>query len=909
MAQYRGRPQYGRMPWIWSMPTIQRFLGILALACAVSFCQAVSGEEAPPRGQLGRAVVPIHYSIELSIDPSRDEFAGSVDIDVALAEPQAAIWLNGKDLKISEVYATDSRSRRIAASYSEKLDSGVALLSLDETLPAGPARLHFAYSAPFNTSGNALFKVVRGGRAYAVTQFEAIAARQAFPGFDEPGFKVPFDLAITARQDDVVVATTPESSRQDLGNGSARHVFKTTRPLPTYLVAFAVGPFDVADIGAIPPNAVRSHPVPLRGIAANGQGKRFQYALENTAGLLSALETYFGTPYPYEKLDLIAVPEEFGGAMENVGAITYDEYLLLMDANSPVDQRREFTSTHAHEMSHMWFGDLVTPAWWNDIWLNESFATWMQDKAAQAHWPGGEFDREILKGALGAMAEDSLAAARAIRQPIDDSDEANGAFDDITYEKGGGVLAMLERYVGEREFRDGVRQYLLRHADGTATAEDFIESIAAASRRDGIQHAFQSFISQPGVPLVSVRVDCSDSKSPRLELGQARYAPLGSSIRPLASQWQIPFCVSWQDGDGRASQCTLLAERSQTLRLEATACPVALLPNADGAGYYRFALDEAGWRQLIETALRLKPAEALVLIDSLDAAFRAGVVPAPLYLSGLKTLVQHDAWDVAQAATDRLEEISDIFDSKELPAVESAMRAMVAPRYARLAGADDTGSVLLNKSLQRFLVVIAKDQALREPLAAQAAKVVGLQGKPDATAADAAELETVLSVGVQDLGEPLFDKLLAQVAASEDPLFRDAAIGALARAQDPVLVRKLQAAVRARAFKGTEIIPVLFRQMSNPATTEATYAWFRQNANEIIALVPEGYRSNVVPHFGGTFCSAARADEWRAFVVAHADALPGYERDLDQATESIRLCAALKAARGDELLAAFGNMH
>ncbi|HEY8265976.1 MAG TPA: M1 family metallopeptidase [Steroidobacteraceae bacterium] len=891
------------------MPNTRRFHGLLAAACAALFCQAASGAEAPPPGQLGRAVVPVHYAIDLSIDPSKDEFSGSVDIDVTLAEPRAAIWLHGKDLKVSESYATVGASRRIAATYAEKLDSGVALLSFAETLPAGPLRLHIAYSAPFNTSGNALFKVVRGERAYAVTQFEAIAARQAFPGFDEPGFKTPFDIAITSRKDDVAVTATPETGRQDLADGSVRHVFKTTRPLPTYLIAFAVGPYDVADIGPIPPNAVRNRPLPLRGIAANGQGKRFQYALENTTGLLSALEAYFGTPYPFDKLDLIAVPENFGGAMENVGAITYDESLMLMDANSPVDQRRDFTTTHAHEMAHMWFGDLVTPAWWNDIWLNEAFATWMEDKAAQAHWPAGEFDREILKGALSAMADDSLVAVRAIRQPVNDSEEANGTFDAITYQKGGGVLSMLERFVGEREFRDGVRQYLKQHEDGTATAEDFIGSIAAVSRRDDIQPAFQSFISQPGVPLVSVRLDCNDPAHPRLQVGQSRYAPLGSAIQPQASQWQIPFCVSWQDGDRRASQCALLAERRQTLNLEAASCPVALLPNADGAGYYRFTVDEGGWRQLIESAPRLKPAEALVLVDALDAAFRAGTVPAPLYLSGLAALVNHDAWDVADAATDRLEDIADIYDSKELPAVESALRALVAPRYARLAGANDTGSELLHKSLQRFLIVMAKDRAMRAPLAAQAAKVIGLEGKSDATAADPAELETVLTVGVQDLGQPFFDKLLGQLAASEDQTFRDAAIGALARVEDPALVRKLQAAVMAKTFKGTEIFRVLNRQMNRPATTESTYAWLRQNVDEILPLVPEGYRSNFVPYLGSRFCSAARADEWRAFVVAHADALPGYERDLDQATESIRLCAALKTARGGELLAAFGSVQ
>src|SRR5262245_8497364 len=746
------------------MPTPNRLCGVLAATCVLRSWHPAPTGEAPPPGRLSRTVVPVHYSLDLAIDPSRDEFGGTVDIDVTLAEARAAIWLHGKDLKVSEAYATDGKSRRVAATYSEKLDSGVALLSFDETLPAGSAKLHLKYSAPFNTSGNALFKVVRGERAYAVTQFESIAARQAFPGFDEPGFKTPFDIAITARKDDVAVTTTPEIERKDVGNGSVRHVFKTTRPLPTYLIAFAVGPYDVADIGPVPPNAVRDRPLPLRGIAAAGQGKRFTYALENTTGLLSALEDYFGTPYPYEKLDLIAVPESYGGAMENVGAITYDEYLVLMDKNAPVDQRRDYATTHAHEMAHMWFGDLVTPAWWNDIWLNESFATWMQNKAAQADWPGGEFEREMQKSALSAMAQDSLAATRAIRQPVNTNDEANGVFDDITYDKGGGVLSMLERYVGEREFRDGVRMYLKQHADGTATAEDFIEAIAAASHRGDIQKAFQSFISQPGVPLVSARLDCGDGAHPRLALHPSRYAPLGSAIQPDKSQWEIPFCASWQDGDGRTSQCTLLAERSQSLSLKASTCPAALLPNADGAGYYRIALDESAWRELIGSASRLKPAEALVMVDALDAGFRAGIVPAPLYLSGMKALVGHDGWDVAQAATARLDNIMEIFDAGELHAVEPELLAIVAPRFARLGTANDTGSELLHTSLQQFLIVVAKDRAMRSTLAAQAAKVVGLDGKADPTAADPAQHETVLTVGVQDLGQPLFDKLLAEYA-------------------------------------------------------------------------------------------------------------------------------------------------
>lgn len=885
--------------------TLLRRLVLAATPIAVLATLATADEA--PTGRLGDAVAPTQYRLELAIDPSTDRFSGEAVIDITLNESHDAIWLHGRNLEVSEVFLIDKDAQRIDATYAERLESGVAQVSLAHPAPAGPARLHFRYSAPFNTAANALYRVESGGLPYAVTQFQPIAARQVFPGFDEPGFKVPFELSVTARKDDIVVTTTPEVSAVDLGDGHVRHVFRKTRPLPTYLLAFAVGPYDVADYGMLPANAVRQRELPLRGIAAKGRGDRLQYALKNTNGLLTALETYFGTPYPYDKLDLIAVPEGFGGAMENVGAITYDEYLLLMDANSPLDQRRAYTAVHAHEMGHMWFGNLVTPQWWNDLWLNESFATWIMNKASHRFWPEGEFDRDTLKGALGAMANDSLAAAREIREPIDHNDKIAGAFDGITYQKGGGVLAMLERFIGEREFQAGIRLHLARHQDGTATAEDFIASVAEGSDRAGIGAAFHSFIGQPGVPLVSATLDCKDSEHPRLNLRQARYAPLGSAIKPDASQWKIPFCASYTVDGARKSSCALASQMEQTVDLDAKACPTAVHPNADGAGYYRFTLDDAGWRGLIANVGALSPAEALVLADSLDAAFRAGKVSADLYVSGLTALADHAAWDVVAASSDYLESITRIIDETPLRSIEPALGRIVAARYAQLGDATDAGSSLLRQHLQRFLIVVARDPSMRKPLAEQAAKVLGLHGNPDPSAAPASEWETIFTVGVQDLGDPFFDLLLKQAVESEDPFFRQAAAGALARVEDPKLVRKLHAAVLADQFKGTEMIGVVFRQMSRPATTELTYAWLKQNDDQIIAMFPETFRSNVVPALGGAFCSRDRANEWQQFVKSHGARVPGYERALAQAVESIQLCAALKQASASNLVAAFAG--
>ena len=865
-----------------------------------------SGSE-PPVAQLGERIAPVRYQIELRIDPSQETFAGNVAIDLSINEASDSLWLHGKNLDVSEVYLTTGDGERINGSYEEHLASGVALITLDQTANSGPATLHVRYTAPFNSTTNALFKMLRGGDAYAATQFEPIAARQVFPGFDEPGFKVPFDLSIIARADDVVVTTTPEISVEALGDGYVKHRFKTTRPMPTYLLAFAVGPYDLVDYGSIPANSVRDRPLQLRAIAAKGQGERLAYALENTDGLLSVLEEYFDIPYPYEKLDLIAVPESFGGAMENIGAIVYDEYLLLMDEDSPLNQRRAYTRVHAHELGHMWFGNLVTPAWWNDIWLNESFATWIMYKAAESYWPEGEFSREVLKGALGAMRNDSLAAAREIREPIDHNDKISGAFDGITYQKGGGVLAMLERYVGEERFQTGVRLHLDRHAHRTATAEDFMQSLAEGTERTEIEAAFKSYIEQPGVPLLSVRLDCTNETEPQLVVQQSRYAPLGSAIDSTGSEWQVPACFSFVINGEQSSSCALISEREQTISLEADSCPTRLLPNADGAGYYRFSLDDSGWQELIDDATALPAAEALVLGDSLDAAFRAGKVSADTYVSGMAALARHSAWDVAGAATGHFEAITSIVPASELQPVEKAFRDIVRPLYDTLADNDDSAAILQQQSMQRFLIVMAKDPDMRAPLARQAAARLGLNGEPDLTAAPADQLETIFSVGVQDLGEPFFDLLLEQASASEDPAFRGAATGALARVEDPVLVARLQSAVLEEKFKGTEMLGIVFRQMIRDATTDLTYAWLRENDEALIGMIPETFRSSIIPAFGQAFCTEERADEWQAFITSHADKLPGYERNLAQAIESIHLCAALRAAKGPELIAAFDS--
>jgi len=752
-----------------------------------------------------------------------------------------------------------------------------------------------------------LFKVLRGGEAYAVTQFQPIAARQVFPGFDEPVFKVPFSIVVESPAQNVVVTNTPEISSTVSADGFVRHVFEITRPLPTYLLAFAVGPYDVVDFGLIPTNSIRDQAIPLRGIAARGLAGRMDYALENTGNLLFELEKYFGTPYPYKKLDLIAMPESFGGAMENAGAITYDEYLLLMDEHSPLEQRRAFITTHAHELAHMWFGDLVTPSWWTDIWLNESFATWLSYKVAHAHWPEGEFDRQTLKGALGAMSNDSLAAARKVHESISDSNKISDAFDGITYQKGAGVLAMLERYAGEEKFQAGIRLHMDRYADSTVNAEGFMKSLVDGSGLSEIEPAFHSFINQAGVPLISVQLDCRKDLHPQLIVRQSRYVPLGSNIDPDRGIWHIPMCIKSVHEGVVSSNCSLLGNRDAVVNIDSRGCPDYVHPNVDGAGYYRFTMDKVGWTSLIDNSGDLTAGEALVFADSLDAGFRAGNVSAVTYIYGLASLVNHESWDVVDAVTNYFEATTRIIESSKLGPVEKAFREILIPRFESLGATGDTGSRLLHQRLMRFLIIVAKEPTLREPLAVKAAAAIGLSSPADPAAAPVDQLETIFTIGVQDIGEPFFDLLLSQAVVSEDPAFRNSALGALARVEEPLLVKKLQAAVIDKKFKGTEIVSIVYRQMMRAATTELTYDWLLRNKETIVAMIPETFRSGIVPALGNAFCSTDRALEWDGFIKSVAHELPGYERSLAQATESIRLCAALREETEDELIKAMKN--
>ena len=883
-------------------------LRILMVLIALGAGRAAAAERYPS-GQLPDDVIPTHYALDLSIDPNQETFGGKAVIDVTLKAPTAQIWMHGRDLKVSSVTITDSDGGVIQGTWAEIPDSdGVVKLTLAKPARGPAAHIAVSYTAPFNKQLEGLYRSQDGGDYYAFSQMEPISARLAFPSFDDPRFKTPYDIAMTVRANHSAISNAPAIKTDTLAGDMKRVQFATTKPLPTYLIALIAGPYDVVEWEPIPKSAVRDRVIPLRGVATKGKGAQMTYALKNTAGLLLTLETYFGIPYPFEKLDIIAATDFSAGAMENAGAIVYRESLLLMDENAPLNQRRRYASVHAHEMAHQWVGDLVTPVWWNDIWLNEAFATWMADKAASTWDPKGEYDRASFRGALGAMQEDSKTNARRIAQPIESNDDIDNAFDGITYEKGGGVLSMFEQYYGVEAFRKGVKLHLERHAYGSATARDFLQSVADANNDTKGVAAFETFLNQPGVPLINAELKCS-AKGNSLAVRQSRFLPQLGREHPLPQTqvWKVPLCVSYGSGSAREQTCTVIETRNSTVALKGDTCPTWIMPNADGAGYYRFALDKKSWTALTAAADALTDKEVLAAFDSLDAGFSNNDLNAADYLNGVKALMARHGgnatWDAVGMLNRRLTWIKDVLVSeKSKPAAQKLIASLYGPLYDKI-GLEPTSALdrsnpvqatLLREPVVSMYAVEGRAQPARGDLAQRGAAYLGLggDGKLHPEAIDANLIDEAMGVAVEDLGAPAVDAILMHLKTERDGTSRSRMLGALSHATEPALAARVRDLALTGDLRVNEIPAIVYGSMGERANTDAAWAWFKTNYPKIKARMPT-FSQGGMAGMGGRFCTIAERDDYKRFFEPKINDLTGAPRVFAATLEGIDHCIAL----------------
>lgn len=848
-----------------------------------------------PLGRLPDTVRPMAYRLDLTIDPAQPQFSGHTEIDAVLLKPARVIFMDGRDLRVSRAQVRAGGST-VDAHYQQVDDTGVVRLDLPRELPAGPVTLSFDYTAGLRDDAEGLFHARVGGDWYAWTQLESIDARRMFPSFDEPGFKTPFTVSVTAPASAKVFANAPELS-VTLSAAGLVHRFAPTRPLPTYLVALCVGPFDVLQT-TVPPNEVRTRPLPFRVIATRGQKPRMQLALTEGPRLLERLERFIGMPYPYAKLDLAASPLEDGG-MENAGLILFEDPILLLSSQARLDQLNDFGDTVAHEMSHQWFGDLVTPDWWADIWLNESFAEWLGDKISDEWRPDLEIGATALAESFSAMATDAQARAHPIHRQITRSRQIAAAFDDITYLKGAQVLRMFESYLGSEKLRQALRLHLERFAWGTASTDDFFRSLATATGDPRLVKAMRSFIDQSGVPVVTVH------ETPRgLLVSQQRYHPLGVDA-PAPELWGIPVCLS----RSRTRTCTLLDTASMTIPPVPGTGP--LMPDAGGVGYYRFRLDDAAWSPLIQAIPTLSTREAMAVGDSLWADFAAGTGRFSRVVAGARALGDRPELPAATLLAEPLERLArSVLTPEEQPGYRRLMDAIYAPRLAALGldvhrgayASEPAPTRALRQALVPLVALEARDARVRMTLAEAAVASLGGQ----AAALDDAFRLTALRVAVQDRGVSFMQQLKAALAKSSDPGFREDATQALGSADTPELATAALDLAYSPGMPSFDTVRILARLTGQPGARSTVLDFVDDHFDQVIKRLPGYARGQLISWLFERDCSEgdlARADAW-----AHARLkdLGGADLALERTKERIGQCAALRQAQGGQIAAVLG---
>ncbi len=543
--------------------------------------------------RLATDVRPSRYELRFDLDLEGWRSSGRARIELSIARPAREVTLHACDLDLS--VARLNGEPALGISYDEEAQT--ATIEFASEVGAGDHVLELEWDGEISEKLRGLYRSTRPGERYAATQFEAADARKAFPCFDEPEFKARFRIELVHRTGLAAISNAPVESTEDQGGGRTLTRFAEMPKISTYLVAFTVGPYEFT------PVKQTTTGIPVRVCVPPTLADQGLFALEAHGRSLVWLEEYTGIPYPYTKVDAIGLPDFEAGAMENPGAITYrTRYLAADRRTASIAVLKAVFSVAAHELTHMWWGDLVTMRWWNDLWLNESFASFVGDKATASLNPEWEYGRDIVQEAGPAFGLDSLRTTHAISMEVRNADEASERFDAITYNKGQAVLRMLEGFLGEDVFRDGVRIYLRRHREANATADDFWRALDEASGHDvtGLAHAW---IREPGHPILRCSVR-ETGGGLELALHQERFFA-DPDLQPTDQVWPVPMVVSYGTPSGEVKhERILLSEREATVALPGATW---YFPNGGASGFYATPSTTARWRYWPAPSRRSRP--------------------------------------------------------------------------------------------------------------------------------------------------------------------------------------------------------------------------------------------------------------------------------------------------------------
>ncbi|HEX8410346.1 MAG TPA: M1 family metallopeptidase [Thermoanaerobaculia bacterium] len=836
---------------------MRRALALLLLATAPAALAAAV--------RLGSDVVPASQSIALHTDPRGDSYRGSVSVDLDVRKATSTFRFHAQSLSIVSLRLSQG-ARPIDAAYSAA-EGDTVLVKTGERLQPGRYSLAIDFTNQYNRQAVGLYRMtVKDGTPYLYTQFQAVDARRAFPAWDEPGIKMPYELTVTIPAQYDAVSNTPVASETKSGDAKTIR-FARTKPLPSYLLALAVGQFDYTPIEGMS--------VPGRVVAPKGQGHLAGTAASITPGVLAALEQYFGGKYPFEKVDLIAVPEYWAGAMENPGAITYRDTILLLDPNAATpNQKQNLVRVTAHELAHMWFGDLVTMEWWDDFWLNESFADWMGDKITDQLYPEFEHALSEIPSIQRVMNTDARVSTDPIRRIGQTPEEAMRNVG-LAYDKGKGVLQMFEQWIGPEKFRQGVLAHIEANAWGNANATEFFASLSKHAPA-GTSKALETFIAQAGIPLV--RAELTSPSTVRLT--QRRF----STGQAKPATWRIPVTLRTNAG----TQAVLLDTPSKTVRLDAPAEWV--YPHGNAAGYYRWQMDDASMAALAKRATQiLNPAERLAFVGNLGALFRTGELQGDEYLTLLQNFAADTSPQVAGELMNALENVRTTFDTpRNRPRFAAYLRRTLGPALTRIGLTPKAGEphtvTIMRPELIAMLAEYGEDETVWHFVRGQLTKVLA-----DPKSVDPSLANVVVSLAGSRGDEKLWEEYRTRFENPSSPSERSRFLSGLRQFSDPELRKKTREYALSASVRPTDLF-TLVADTDSEEDREDLYQWMTANYDAVMKKLPPNFAANSPFIAGG--CDPARVARAKEFFAARK--AQGTERALARVEEQVRECSMLR---------------
>jgi puromycin-sensitive aminopeptidase len=831
-------------------------------------------------------VRPSAYEARLSVDLEARSFSGTERIQLNLARPCDEIILHAAELVPTRARVRAGEQERDAQVRVSRV-SETLVFSFSAPLPAGQAELELAWTGRITDGLRGLYPA---GGGIAATQFEAADARRVFPCFDEPGFKATWRLAVEAPKGPVVLSNGPPVGEEDLGTRRLVRFAQTPR-LPTYLVALVIGPVE-----AHPPSAVRS--VPIRTFAQPQKLALTGFAQDVASEMLPRLEDYFGVPYAFKKLDQVALPEFEAGAMENAGLITYREVALLLDpTTASLAQKKRVAEVVTHELAHQWFGNWVTMSWWDDLWLNESFATWMAYKMVDQWKAGWRVWLDFDQGKAAAMHLDALRSTHPIRAEIRNVAEAGEAFDLITYQKGGAVLRMIEGYLGEAGFREGIRLYMQRHAQSNAVADDLWGDLSEASR-EPVTELANAWIRQRGFPLVR-----ATRQGRTLRLEQRRFFSDPAAAKESdATVWPVPLVLRVGDGERTSEQRILLRDRTAEVRLAGEGDPAFVFANAGATGFYRVAYDSTTLAALGRHLDQLPSSERITLLSDEWALVRAAEREIASFLDLSGRFGDEEDYAVLDEIVGRLAVVEyRLVADADRPVLRRFVGGLFRQQLTATgwdAARDETDAVRLRRAAAvRALGLVAREPAVVNEARARLDRWI--EGNRSALEPNLHEAAVAIAARDGDLAR--FEAFRKLFASETDPTFRRRYLFALAAFEDPAL------AARSVELAFTDEVPLqetasfVGAVLSNPSAREMGWARLRSDWERLRArLAGAPMLMRRVVESIGALVERRHLEEAEVFLAAHAleEARQAIAQTLERLRQDVELRERAQAAIG-----------